>query len=216
MATVNRKTLAATAAGLALLAGAGVASATIELQIDVNALTAAASGPGFDENFTGSVDLSDNGNSALAGILIDGVQQAFAGTLNDFTGTINLNNGDVTGGSFTVAVLESDNVTINTYSATISSGAGDVNSQAGQGFNIDGLTFQGMFSSSTFAGVDVSAWFDAQPLTGSFLQFAFNPNMQGVDTQSDIDIFVTVPLPAGGAMAFVGLAGLASVRRRSC
>ena len=49
----------------------------------------------------------------------------------------------------------------------------------------------------------------------ALLQFAFSPNAQGVDTQSDIDIFVVVPLPAGGAMAFVGLAGLASVRRRS-
>lgn len=215
MAMTKHKTLAMTAAAVAMLAGAGVASATTELQIDVNALTATA-GPGFSTSYTGNVTLTTNVNSMLAGMLIDGVGQSFNGTLDDFNGTINLVNGAVTGGSFSVDVLESDAVTVNTYSASIMSGAGAVGTQAGQGFTIDGLTFAGAFTSATFAGVDVSPWFNAQPLTGSFLQFAFSPDAQGVDTQSDIDIFVTVPLPAGGAMAFVGLAGLAGVRRRSC
>ena len=184
------------------------------MQIDVNALTATA-GPGFSTSYTGNVVLSTNMNSMLAGMLIDGVGQTVTGTLNDFNGMININNGMVTGGSFTVEVLESDAMTTNTYSATIVGGSGSVGTQAGQGFTIDGLTFAGAFSSSTFAGVDVSPWFAAQPLVGSFLQFAFNPNAAGVDIQSDIDIYATVPLPAGGAMAFVGLAGLAGVRRRS-
>jgi len=205
--------LAAPAAALALLAGAGVASANSVLQIDVNSLTATA-GPGFGTGYTGSVNLSTNANSELAGILIGGSSQMISGTLSSFAGAINLVNGQVDGGSFTVTVLESDNVTLSTYSATINDTAGQVNTQAGQGFSIDGLTFDGTFSSATFAGVDVSKWFDNQPLTGSFIQFAFNPNAQGVDGDSDIDIFVTVPLPAGGMMAFAGLAGLASVRRR--
>jgi len=179
-----------------------------------DALTATA-GPGFDDSYTGTVDLTTNSNTGLAGILINGVGQSFAGTLDAFSGSIELDGGMVDGGSFSVSVLEADNVTVNTYSASIVSGEGQVNPQAGQGFSIDGLTFQGAFTSSVFAGIDVSDWFDAQPLPGSFIQFAFNPNAQGVDPDSDVDIFVTVPLPAGGAMAFAGLAGLASVRRRT-
>ncbi len=215
MATLNTKKFAATAAGIAMLAGASMASATTQLQIDVNSLTATA-GAGFGTSYTGAVNFTKNVNSDLAGILIDGVGQTSTGTLDTFTGTINLVGGMVTGGSFAVTVLESDAVTFNTYSATIAGGAGQVNTQAGQGFSIDGLTFNGAFTSAVFSGVDVTPWFNNQPLTGSFIHFAFNPNAMGVDTDSDIDIFVTVPLPAGGAMAFAGLAGLAGVRRRSC
>jgi hypothetical protein len=213
MSIVNRKGLVATAAALALMASAGVASATQVLQIDVNSLTATAA-PGFGLGYTGSVDLTTNGNTELAGILINGANQSISGTLDAFSGTIELVNGNVAGGSFSVSVLESDMMTVNTYSASISGAEGAVNTQAGQGFSIDGLTFNGTFSSAVFAGVDVSDWFDAQPLPGSFLQFAFNPNAQGVDADSDIDIFVAVPLPAGGAMAAAGLVGLAGVRRR--
>jgi len=214
MATKNRTMLGVTAAALAAFAGASVASAGTEVQIDVNALTATAA-PGFSTTYTGDVVLSTNANSMLAGMLIDGVGQTVTGTLSDFTGTISIANGLVTGGSFTVEVLESDAVTMNSYTASIVGGSGSVGTQAGQGFTIDGLTFAGLFSSNTFAGVDVSPWYDAQPLVGSFLQFAFNPNAMGVDVQSDIDIYATVPLPAGGAMAFAGLVGLAGVRRRS-
>jgi hypothetical protein len=213
MSITTMRRFAAPAAALAFLAGASVASANSVLQIDVNSLTATAA-PGFSTSYTGSVDLSTNMNSELAGILIGGSNQMISGTLDNFTGTINLVNGQVDGGSFVVSVLESDGVTINSYSATINDAAGQVNTQAGQGFSIDGLTFDGTFSSATFAGVDVAKWFDNQPLTGSFIQFAFNPNAQGVDGDSDIDIFVVVPLPAGGMLAFAGLAGLVGVRRR--
>lgn len=215
MSIVKKASLVAPAAALAMLAGASTASATQVLQIDVNALTATA-GAGFGTGYTGNVVLSTNANSELAGILIEGVNQGISGTLDNFAGTINLVGGAVTGGSFSIDVLEADNVTVNTYSASIESGAGQVNTQAGQGFSIDGLTFAGAFTSATYAGVDVTKWFDAQPLRGSFLQFAFNPDANGVDSGSDIDVFVTVPLPAGGALAFAGMAGLVGVRRRSC
>lgn len=215
MSMLGTNKFVAPAAALALFAGASVASATSVLQIDVNSLTATAVAGSFGTGYTGSVQLTTNANSELAGILIGGASQSISGTLADFTGKIDIVAGAVAGGSFTVQVLESDAVTLNTYTATIKSGIGQVNTQAGQGFSIDGLTFDGAFSSSVFAGVDVSRWFDEQPLTGSFIQFAFNPNAQGRDNDSDIDIFVTVPLPAGGAMAFAGLAGLMGVRRRS-
>jgi hypothetical protein len=221
---------------------AGTSSAALganELQLDVNSLTAqavgvmaaspnqqrvgydssmvgyeAARGSGFGVGYTGSVTMVDDSNSMLAQILCDGNPLAISGSLTDFTGQINFVNGQVDGGSFTVTVLESDGVTTNSYAASIRSGIGFIKTQAGQGFSIDGLTFEGMFSSDTFAGVDVSRWNAAEPLIGSFIQFQFDPNANGVDTDTDIDIFVVVPLPAGGALATIGLVGLAGVRRR--
>jgi len=218
---------------------ASSAFAAGELQIDVNSLTTqvmpgsdagspdmyntggdlfsggVARGGGFGTNFTGSVEMFDDSTSLLAGILIDGMGQSYNGTLADFTGQIDFVNGNVAGGFIQVDVLESDAVTMNTYSAQILAGAGEITTQAGQGFKIDGLTFMGAFSSDTFAGVDVSLWDDSEPLMGSFLQFKFNPNASGVDTDSDIDIFVVVPLPSAPALAGVGLIGaVAGTRRR--
>ena len=222
MKTTTFLLTAAATAGIA-----SMATAASELQLDVNALivsvdnsgmadldSAVARGSsGFSTTYTGSITMNDGPLSDLAGILCDGVPFAVTGSLNDFTGSIDFVNGQVAGGSFTVEVVETGGE-INTYSAQIASGIGAINTQAGQGFQIDGLTFAGMFSSGTFAGVDVSRWFEAQPLPGSFLTFQFEPNADGVDTDTDIDIFVVVPLPAGGAIASVALIGLAGVRRR--
>jgi hypothetical protein len=201
---------AAAAAGLAT-----AAHADTELQIDVNSLVVSTSGGSgsFGADFTGSLEMNDGPESNLAGLLCDGMPLGIDGTLSDFSGTINLQNGTVSGGSFTIEVTESGGGT-NSYMAQIASGVGSVEPQAGQGFQIDGLTFQGMFSSDTFAGADVSPWFGAQPLPGSFLTFQFEPNANGVDDETDIDIFVVIPLPAGGAMASAALVGLAGVRRR--
>ncbi len=233
-----------TLAAAATVAFAGSAFASNELQIDINALlsqvvsaepvaqdmhnsstsasTPASSGVrggGFGLNFTGTVNISDKAGSSLAGILIDGIGQTVTGTLADFVGTINLENGDVTGGSFRVDVLESDAVTMNTYTATIVANIGQVEEQAGQGFTINGLTFEGMFSSDTFAGVDVSLWNDNEPLVGSFIEISLDPDDNGLDNDTDVDLFVTpapvVPLPSAPALAGVGLVGvLAGARRR--
>jgi len=216
-----------------------------ELQIDVNSLTttvmgggigmtpdsfsvdpsvsdtfestgATPRGGGFGLDFTGSISMAHDASSILAGVLIDGLSQSINGTLSAFSGQIDFVNGDVDGGQFTVTVLENDAVTMNTYTAQIMSGEGQINSQAGEPgqFSIDGLTFEGYFSSNLFAGVDVTDWNESEPLIGSFIEFKFAPNASGVDTDTDIDIFVIVPLPAGGALATVGLVGLAGVRRR--
>lgn len=226
--------------GAAVIASAGsVAMATNELQIDVNSLTTqvmgapSASAPdmynadgdlgataglprggGFGTTFTGSIAMSDDATSVLAGILIDGVNANAMGSLSDFSGQIDFNNGSVTGGFLQVDVLETDGITVNTYSAQIIGGMGQITTQAGQGFKIDGLTFMGAFSSSTFAGVDVSLWDEAEPLTGSFLQFKFDPDANGTDVDSDIDIFVVVPLPTAPALAGVSLIGLLGASRR--
>ena len=225
------------AAGLALTS-ASMVLASNELQIDVNSLRvqvmdngftgptasdstgfalgdAVTRGGAFGTTFTGSISMADDATSNLAGLLCDGVPLLSTGSLFDFTGQIDFVGGVVNGGSFTVTVLESDLVTMNSYTASIAQGVGQINTQAGQGFSIDGLTFAGMFSSSIFSGVDVSRWDDAEPLFGSFIQFQFNPNANGVDDETDIDIFVVVPLPTAPALAGVGLAGmLLGVRRR--
>jgi len=224
---------------------ASVAYGGRELQIDVNSLTtsvmdampgAAGStfevdsyvannvdgsggtprGGGFGLDFTGSISMTDDATSILAGVLIDGMSQSINGTLSTFSGQIDFVNGDVDGGNFTVTVLENDGITLNSYTAQITQGVGDISTQAGAPgqFSIDGLTFEGFFSSDVFAGVDVSDWNEAEPLIGSFIQFKFAPNASGVDTDSDIDIFVVIPLPAGGALASAGLIGLLGVRRR--
>ena len=185
------------------------ASATSVLQIDVNGLTVDAGGVFGGKTHTGALNITIDANSTLNAIKINGGDVGFAGTITNFMGVINLDNGAVTGGSLFVEVNGVD-----TYSALISGAEGAVNSQAGQGFMIDGLTFQGFFSGPTFAGVDVSSWFTSQPLIGSFLQFAFSPNASGVDTDTDIDIFILVPLPTGAGLAATGLLGLAAIRRR--
>ncbi len=225
--------------GAAVIAStASAALAANELQIDVNSLTTqvmagadagtpdmynsdsglysggATRGSAFGTTFTGSIAMFDDATSVLAGVLIDGADAHPVGTLANFTGQIDFVNGGVAGGFIQVDVLESDAVTVNTYFAQIQTGAGAITTQAGQGFKIDGLTFMGMFSSSTFAGVDVTQWDNAEPLSGSFLQFKFNPDQNGTDIDSDIDIFVVVPMPTAPALAGVGLFGVFATTRR--
>lgn len=203
----------------ALAVSSSAALATITVQIDVNSLTTQSqvsdgAGGWLNAAFggtthTGRLSMSHDANSVLAGVLLNGVNQPLFSTLASFSGEILLTGGFVTGGSFSVA-----NVDGTSYTASIVSGIGRVRTQAGQGFRIDGLTFQGLFSGALFAGVDVSPFFSVQPLFGSFLHFAFSPNAAGRDADADIDIFATIPLPGPAALAGAGLLGLAGVRRR--
>lgn len=199
----------ALAAGL-LTAVAAPAFASDELFIDINTLTATFAGDGaFGLNATGSINLVSNANSTLAGVRINGVAQTVTSSLLSYSGRIDLVNGGVTGGFVSVT-----NVDGSTYSASIVNGQGDISKQSGQGFSIDGLTFNGLFGNGAFAGVDVSAWFNAQPRPGSVLTFAFNPNAQGVDVNSDVDLYVLVPAPQAAGLGFASLIGLAAGRRR--
>ncbi len=205
-------------AGLAI-AGASTSMAITQVQIDVNSLSVQAQvgdGAGGWVNaafggttHTGRLVLVDDANSVLAGVLINGVNQTLSSTLASFSGIIDLVGGVVSGGSLSVS-----NVDGSSYTASIVSGIGSVNTQVGQGFQIDGLTFAGLFGGPLFAGVDVSPFFSVQPLFGSLLNFAFSPNAGGHDSDSDIDIWATIPLPTSGGLAALGLAGLAGVRRR--
>lgn len=203
-------------AGL-VVALAGAASAANQLQIDVNALTGQATDAGGNAGafggltHTGSILLSGDSSSTLAGILFDGANQPIAaGQFQSFAGTINLVNGGVTGGSLMLALVNGD-----TFNASIIGGVGQVSIQAGQGFSIDGLLTSALFNASTFAGVDITPWYSEQPLKGSFLNFTFGPDANGTDLNTDIDIFVVIPSPLAGGMAGAALMGLAARRRRA-
>ncbi|MGD9692479.1 MAG: hypothetical protein AB7G17_10700 [Phycisphaerales bacterium] len=212
---MNRIVLATAAfAGLA----AGVANAATTVQIDINGLSSQAQvdsgGSWVNAAFggtthTGRLYLTSDVNSVLAAVALNGTAQPLTSTLFSFVGEIILNNGFVDGGSFTAT-----NVDGSSYTASIVAGVGRVRTQVGQGFRIDGLTFQGLFSGPLFAGANVNPFFSVQPLFGSFLHFAFNPDAGGLDADADIDVFATIPLPTSGALAAAGLIGLAGNRRR--
>lgn len=222
-----------TALVVVALSSASPAHAGPELQFDLNTITTRITnntgGGAFDENFTGSLRLGHNSLSSMARILIDGTSTNFDRDISDgngwalshFSAKINITDGAVVGGfiyleveSFQNGVRTSE---INTYEADIVAGIGAVRRQAGQGFRIDGLTMEGMFSDASFAGVDISPWFNAQPLAGSFINFSFDPgqNPFGEDQNSNVDIFVVVPLPLASVIGLAGVGILTLTRRRA-
>ncbi len=194
----------------ALCSLASTAGAVSELFIDVNTLTATFNGGAFSTSATGSINIVSNASSVLAGVRINGVAQPISASLTTYSGRIDLVNGGVTGGF--VSILNSDGTT---YTADIANGVGSVSSQAGQGFSIDGLTFNGLFANNFFAGVNITPWWFTQPRPGSVITFAFNPNANGVDNNTDIDLYVlTVPTPQAAGLGLAGLLGLGAARRR--
>jgi len=210
-------------AAAVFMVGASGVSADQELQLDLNSLKATFTPSGgdslpFTTSSTGTIALVDDSNTSLADILKDGASQTLTGTLKDFTGSITLSGGSVTGGSFSVEAYDVGSAgSSKTYTASIKSSSGSVNTQAGQGFTIDGLTFSGLFSGTSFAGVDVTPWDSNEPLDGSFLEFAFNPSSTtGVDNDADVDLYVLVPLPVPALLAasLFGVVGGAGWWRR--
>jgi opacity protein-like surface antigen len=213
----------------AVLTAGSAASADLVLHLDVNSIRAqATNGVGANTpfgglNHTGAVEFSfQAGSSILAGIDIQNgnnapVNQTVTGQLLNFTGRINMTNGMVTGGNVNVQAGGGDS-----YTASITPNVGAVTPFVGGGFKIEGLTFNGMFSSSHFAGVDVTPWFASQGgggLLGSFLQFNFTPDASGFSF-ADVDLFVNaqvIPLPPAGWTGLATLAGLMAagyIRRR--
>lgn len=218
-------------AGLAI-GGASASLATVTLQIDVNGLSAQSKDSGGANvafggvTHTGSVAMSNDGNSVVNSVgIVTGSSFAAAAngwTINSFIGSILLSGGLVTGGSVYLEVT--DGTFTDSFSATIadtsaSANPGKVETFAGGGFTIDGLIFSGTFvdggADSKFAGYDVSQFLVSNGLlTGSFLNFVFNPDGSGLDANSDMDLFVVIPLPTSAGLASLGLAGLAGTRRR--
>jgi hypothetical protein len=211
---------------LGVFVAAGTAMATPVLQLDINAIriqtqNAAGANSAFGGlSHTGSINFSFQANTTiLNGVFIQSTQGGafananFSGALSDFTGVINLVNGQVTGGHFGAFV----NGGSDSYTCDIVPNSGAVSTYVGGGFKIEGLTFHGAFSDSLFGNVDVSPWSGGN-LPGSFLQFNFDPNASGGGF-ADVDAFVDVaPLPPAawaGLGTLVGLAAFRVVRRRT-
>ena len=190
------------------------------LQFDVNAFHVQAKNSGGGNSafggltHTGSVDFSMiQGASVLNGMFANGPgggplqNMGFNGTLSNFTGQVNMTNGQVTGGFLTIAV----NGGSDSYTTNISA-SGHVESFIGGGFKIEGLSNGGAFSDALFGNVDVSNWFN-QTLIGSFLQFNWLTDEFGAGS-ADMDVFVdVVPLPSAAWAGLASLAGIVVVRK---
>jgi hypothetical protein len=215
----------ALAVSAVVLAAGSVATATPVLQMDLNSFsTQATNAAGANSAFgglthTGAVKFTV-GAGVLNGIFIQNVANGpftnanFAGfTLTGFSGQVNLNNGQVTGGNLLVTISNND-----TYACNITPGSGGVSNYVGGGFKIEALTRAGFFSDNQFGNVGVAQWFNAQGLTGllgSFLQFNFAPNASGA-ASSDMDLFVdaqVIPLPPAAWAGLATLGGVMVVRR---
>lgn len=216
---VRRVTMAAVLAGVA-----GLASANDVLQVDVNGLSARSSGA-FSETFTGSLSVFSSvanpdldGDAEILDVLIDGTNQNTGGAaFGDFSFemTLTFANGTLNAGFLQVRVDE--NGSENTYSAMVSPGSGGSILEIAPGqFIIGGLTFDGMFANpaGTFLGVDITPWGSRQPVPGRFSQIEFSPDGRNEDRDTDVDVFVLIPMPGAAGLAGLGLAGLALRRRR--
>lgn len=217
--------------GGGLLAFSPAVDADTVLQMDINSLSATAvssvMGGVFDTGFSGTVTISDNVNSLLSSIIISiggiDADQGITSFRPTVSGTITIVAGTVTGGTFSI----SDGTDI--YTADIVSGSGVVTTETGSNgaFGIDGISFNGMFTSNTFAGVDVTDWNGNEPLSGSFLEFklgvldtdtdddgSFDAWSGTLDQSSDLDLFVIVPGPLAAPWGLAGLFGVMAARRR--
>lgn len=181
------------------------------LQFDLDGVVVDAGGA-FDETFTGTLNLYSQSPSNLVGVFMDGVNMtangSFTGVMDSFTGTVHLVGGQIVGGGFSLALAGGDS-----YGAQIVEGTGMVR-RLRSGYFFEGLTFDGVFSDSTFGGLNIQPWFDAQPLVGNFIEFGYTPDANGYDSTANLDIFVIIPLPTGAGLAAAGLLAAACVRRR--
>ncbi len=137
--------------------------------------------------------------------------------ISDVSGSLQLASGIVTGGSLSITL---DNPEMDTYTASIEPGTGQITGANTLGFQIDGLTLGGAFSDGMWGDVDVAPWFAAQEnpggLPGAFFKFRFQPGATA-SGNGDIEAYVMVPLPPaawGSIAALGGIAGVGTVRRR--
>ena len=180
----------------ALLVSASLAQAdfsgefTAEIQIDLNDLAAEVQSPPFSQFYTGSVVLTNDDDSVLAAVLIDGVTQPSSGVLREFEATIDFDNGEIAGGHVHVVVDSSAGVP-ETYTAALTPGIGGISLQTGDAFDFLSV---GSLTRDTLAGVDVSSWRGAPDLCGSGLAFRLGAlYSSGASEDIDFDLFLLQP-----------------------
>ncbi len=150
----------------------------------------------FGLEFTGGITIEDDGDSVLADIFLDAISADPNAELIDFVGSIAFIGGQVMGGAFAATVSEGDErgVGFTVYSATMEKGSGSIAFVSGQGFEVTGLTVSNLFSSSSFAGVDISDWTEEGPLSGLFLLKGLDPDGSGLDAGVDLELVVAEPV----------------------
>lgn len=197
----------ASAAGLALVA---TASAGINLiRFDFNSVSADAGGAFAGTNHTGAVNVWNDPDTSFVGAAINGNPVVPTGALSSLSAMINMvAGGTVGGGAFTVVLDQGETLT------GVLGGGGAVFPQAGQGFSVDGFVFTATFSNLVgglfFGGVNVGQF--GTQFNGSYLLSAYGPNGQGFDDNANLEIYLEIPAP--GAAALAGVAGIAGARRR--
>ena len=174
------------------------AGSTTQLELQFGGLAMSSPNSTMTETFTGTLSLTNDANSALVAVTIDGVgQSVFCGVhLLNFQGSITLSAGRITDGSFVVQLSNGD-----TFISNITSGVGakpgatDVASSFGFSgpFIVSGLMVGGSLSGATFDGVNAGAWKNNEPIPGSFIGFKIGPG--GTDNDVDISLFLEAPSP---------------------
>ncbi|MFA9477543.1 hypothetical protein ACERK3_04460 [Phycisphaerales bacterium AB-hyl4] len=201
------------ALGMTLGFSAADADAATVLRMDINNVVAdwdGVAGDSFGSSASGILSLSFGNLTNLDSIQINSVEQVGLTGIQDFVGSIVINNGYVVDGGFTVTDLSS-----NTYSADFVNGqvfniGGDVGP-----FLVSGGTNNGVFSGSSFAGIDVSQWFTpGEAYNGLYTEFRYDGN--SIDNSTEFHASVVVPTPAAAlaGLPMLGVLGLGYMIRR--
>lgn len=199
--------------------------------LDLNSVQVQATLAGGANGFgaashTGQLSFSGDANASAA-ITIDGAfRQAFIGPLMLLDGSIDFANGLITGGQMRVGVRQTPSTAFDTYNFDLMPVGGLYQPPWGLGgWTVMALTTNGFFSgpgfaTSTFGGIDISAWNQVGLLDGEFMTFRFEPDDIGFDGAADVEVMTAitaVPLPAAvwGGFAIFGvmLAGRVKSRR---
>ena len=206
---------AAAAIGATLTAGAAfggiIPPAPTTLELDVNSVVVEADSDFSGADYTGSLSVSNDANASVADLRLDGASRAMSSELSMLDGRIDLENGAVVGGFFTIALADGSE-----YTTQIGSASGVLALTQAEGFAVDGLTDEGLFETlpgGRFGGVDLSPVIGRgiDSFVGSFLLFAFDP-VDGIDADVNLELYLTVPSPAGAPL--FAAAALIAVRRR--
>lgn len=222
----NLRMLSAVAV-VAALAGTSQAATVNELNVVFDFVRAEVTAGAFPHNpanlaaITGTVTLSAKASTAMS-LFIDSVPQVPTATVSSIVANFDITSGDVSGGSFLVTMTDASSFSCDADPRALAGTDLVWSGGANGSYRVDGDIDNFLLSAAAFAGVDVSIFFNTQPLIGSFFDFAFRPSTAAGDVGTFDDAtqlgFVVatslIPLPSGVGMASAGLLCLAGVRRR--
>lgn len=211
-----RKLLLAAAASTAALLGTSASASTLD--IDMNGFKVSG-GTGMSTTFTGTLTFTSDGNTTIAEVRKNDIDQSFTGTLASYSGSISFIGGEVSGGDFSIKLTNGDEYEGKFYHF-VGAGTSAITKKPGtlNNWRIDAGTHKASFHTgidSLFGNVDVSE-FIAQngSLFGELFQFEFEPDGSGIDENVFAEYTVVVPVPPAAGLGLAGLLGVAALRRR--